>query len=127
VAMTHSRQADDTLNGCRVAPALSVTHEVSFMVTDICFTQVHDMFPSNNRVRHNWIPPPERYGRSPGSTSWFKPIMTTAYIHATPRTDFKPGIVLRVLKTVERTTRAPTHLWWPHEGEIAHAAYGAHI
>jgi hypothetical protein len=41
--------------------------------------------------------------------------------------DRKPGIVLRALKTAEETTRSPAFVWWPMDGLVAHAAYGAHI
>jgi hypothetical protein len=31
------------------------------------------------------------------------------------------------LKTAARTTRSPAYLWYPEQGELAHAAYGARI
>jgi S-adenosylhomocysteine hydrolase len=41
VCMRNSRQADNTLNGARVALTLSMTQEVGFLVTAMHYNQAH--------------------------------------------------------------------------------------
>ena len=56
-----------------------------------------------------------------------KPIMTMAYVLRAPRTDRKPGDVLKALKTAQATTRSPAYVWWPQDGLVPHAGYNARI
>ena len=126
VSMTNSRQADNTLNGCRVALPLLITNEVGFLVTDVSYTHTHDMITSD---RHDWIPPRNGRGHGipPGDHTTPKPIMTTDYVLKRSHTNTSPGLLLRVLKTEERTTRSPAWLWWSQDGLIVHAAYNTPI
>jgi hypothetical protein len=102
VSMTNSRQTDDTLNGCRAVLPLLITNEVGFLVTDVSYTNAHDMITSD---RHDWIPPKNDrgYGIPPVVRTVPKPIMTTDYVLKRSHTNTSPGLLLRVLKTVNDT------------------------
>jgi hypothetical protein len=76
------------------------------------------MVASSPARAHKWIPPQEGYGLKPGGTTGPKPIMTTAYVLRAPKTDRKPGDVLKALKTARATTRSPVYVWWSHDGLV---------
>ena len=118
VAMTNSFQEDGSLNGDRTALAIDITHSRGFMVAPTSSAGAFNMVASSPARAHKWIPPEQAYGQQPGATMGRKPIMTMAYVLRAPRTDRKPGDVLKALKTARATTRSPAYVWWPHDGLV---------